>query len=138
MINNDVQERLTNFIMLNAYDDKYIDCEEERTILQEAINLGISVDEGIVAIHQIAQTKEIVLERNVEDAIMDMLRVFVSSDGKIDKKEFFDSVDAYKAKCQSHVPEAKIKQRVKQMIQNQGWNVKEGGFFGSKWFSEIQ
>jgi len=137
MISDDIQERLTNFIMLNAYDDKYIDCKEERTILQEAVNLGASVDEGIVAISQIAQAKEIVLERNVENTVMEMLRVFVSGDGKIDKKEFFDSVDAYKVKCQSHVPENEIKQRVKQMIQSQGWNVKEGGFFGSKWFSEI-
>ena len=39
---DDIKKRFVNEIKLRAYDDKYIDKNEEREILQIAIQLGVS------------------------------------------------------------------------------------------------
>ncbi|CAK8715872.1 EF-hand domain-containing protein [Candidatus Electronema halotolerans] len=131
------KKHLSDFISLSSYDDKYIDREEERRILEEGIKTGVDVEEGIAILRQATQNKGITLERDIEEDTMDMLQTF-AEDGKIDKKEFFDAVATYKRKCQNRIPEPEIIRRVKKMVQNQGWKAKEGGLFGSKWFSEIQ
>jgi hypothetical protein len=136
MASEEAKQRLGEFVKLNTYDDKYIDRDEEKKILQEAVRIGISVDEGLALMRQTANANGITVERDVEDNVKDMLRTF-TRDGQIDKKEFVDAVETYKAKCNNRVPEPEIKRRVKAMIQNEGWKVKEGGLFGSKWFTEI-
>lgn len=136
MSSEDAKKRLGEFVKLNTYDDKYIDRAEEKKILKEAVNLGLGVEEGLAIMRSVAQATGVTVERDIEDNVMDMLRTF-ARDGQIDKKEFADTVETYKTKCQNRVPEPEIKRRVKAMVQSQGWKAKEGGFFGSKWFSEI-
>ena len=41
---DDIKKRFVNEIKLRAYDDKYIDKNEEREILQIAIQLGVSIE----------------------------------------------------------------------------------------------
>lgn len=136
MSSEDAKKRLGEFVKLNTYDDKYIDRAEEKQILQEAVRIGLSVEEGLTVMRSVAQATGVTVERDIEDNVMDMLRTF-ARDGQIDKKEFADTVETYKTKCQNRVPEPEIKRRVKAMIQNQGWKAKEGGLFSSKWFSDI-
>lgn len=136
MASEEAKQRLSEFVKLNTYDDKYIDRDEEKKILQEAVRIGIGVDEGLALMRQVANANGIVVERDVEDNVKDMLQTF-ARDGQIDKKEFSDAVLTYQNKCNNRVPEPEIKRRVKAIIQNQGWKAKEGGLFGSKWFSEI-
>jgi hypothetical protein len=39
--------------------------------------------------------------------------------------------------CKNKVQPAEIQKRLKKMIIDNGWKAKEGGLFGSKWFSAI-
>lgn len=137
-VSEPIRKQFVEYIMLQVFDDQYIDRQEEKNILEEGIKMGIGVDEGLVIIRQVASEKSLVIEREVEDRALEVLEQFAHNDGVIDKKEFEKTITLFKSSSHGKVPEHKIKKRLKQMILTQGWKVKEGGLFGSKWFSEIE
>lgn len=124
-------------IMLQVFDDQYIDRAEEKKILEEGLKKGIGVEEGLSLIRQVATQKGFVLERDAEERAKEMLHQFASNDGKVDKKEFEDTLSLFKTATRGKVPEPELKRRLKKMMQDNGWNAKEGGLFGSKWYSAI-
>jgi hypothetical protein len=136
-VSEPIRKQFVEYIMLQVFDDQYIDRQEEKKILEEGIKKGIGVDEGLAIIRQVASDKNLVVERDVEDRALEVLEQFAVNDGVIDKKEFEKTVTLFKSASHGKVSEAKIKKRLKEMILKQGWKVKEGGLFGSKWFSEI-
>ena len=58
----DIKKRFVNEIKLRAYDDKYLDKNEEREILQIAIQLGVSIDSARGALVQVCDEHSYVLE----------------------------------------------------------------------------
>jgi hypothetical protein len=136
-ISEPIRKQFVEYIMLQVFDDQYIDRQEEKNILEAGIKIGIGIDEGLVIIRQVASEKSLVVERDVEERAKEVLEQFALNDGVIDKKEFEKTVTLFKSSSHGKVPEHAIKKRLKQMILTQGWKVKEGGLFGSKWFSEI-
>src|SRR5438094_190213 len=96
----EVKKRFVEEVKLRAYDDKYIDKNEEREILQIAIQQGIGVDPARAALQQVCDTQGYVLESRVLNQIKDLLDTFASNDGKIDEKEFNDAVMTCKKACQ--------------------------------------
>ncbi len=136
-ISEPIRKKFVEYIMLQVFDDQYIDRQEEKNILEEGIKMGIGVEEGLAIIRQVASEKSLVIERAVEERAQEVLEQFALNDGVIDKKEFEKTLTLFKSACHGKVPDIAIKRRLKQMILTQGWKVKEGGLFGSKWFSEI-
>jgi len=124
-------------IKLRVFDDQYIDREEEKELLQEAIKLDIGVDKGIAIISAVAHEKGFVIERDAEDRAKEILQQFAENDGVIDKKEFEDAASLFKRATKGKITDQEIKQRLKKIILDADWKVKEGGLFGSKWFSAI-
>jgi hypothetical protein len=137
VVSEPVKKQFIEYIMLQVFDDQYIDRQEEKKILAEGIKQGISVDDGLAIMRQIAAEKGWVIEREVEEKIKDILQQFALNDGVIDKKEFEDALALFKSSCKGKVPEPELKKRLKKIILARGWKVKEGGLFGSKWFSSI-
>jgi len=136
-MSDEMKRQLGEFIKLQVYDDKYIDRAEEKNILAEALKRNIPIDEALAVMRQIAETNGYVIERDVENQTKEMLEQFASNDGKIDKKEFETALGFYKKATRGLISEIKAKKCLKNIILNNGWKVKEGGLFGSKWFSEI-
>lgn len=136
-VSEQAKKQLIDYIMLQVFDDQYIDRQEEKKILAEGIKLSISVDDGLAIMRQIAAEKGWVIEREVEDRIKEVLQQFVLNDGVIDKKEFEDALALFKSSCKGKVPEPELKKRLKKIMLEKGWKAKEGGLFGSKWFSSI-
>ncbi len=124
-------------IKLRVFDDQFIDREEERELLQIAIQKGLGVDKGLAFIRQVAAEKGIVVEREANDRVKEILERFAANDGVVDKKEFEDALALYKSSTKGKIPEPEMKRRLKQLMIDQGWKAKEGGLFGSKWFSAI-
>jgi hypothetical protein len=62
-ISENVKKAFVDYIMLQVYDDKYIDRKEEKKILEEGIKKGIGVEEGLAIIRQVAADKGLALER---------------------------------------------------------------------------
>ncbi|MDY6991802.1 MAG: hypothetical protein SVR94_04235 [Pseudomonadota bacterium] len=124
-------------IRLKTFDDQYLDREEEKKVLEMGIKEGLSVNEGLALIHQFAQEKKIIVEREVEERVKELLERFAVNDGVVDKKEFEDTLALFKTATYGKIPETELKKRLKQMMLTHGWKAKEGGLFGSKWFSSI-
>src|SRR5207253_159098 len=59
---DDVKKRFVEEVKLRAYDDKYIDKNEEREILQIAIQQGIGVDPARAALVQVCDSQGYVME----------------------------------------------------------------------------
>lgn len=136
-ISEDVKKAFIEYIMLQVFDDKYIDRREEKKILEEGIKKGISVDDGLAIMRQVATEKGLALEREAEERAKEMLERFATNDGKVDKKEFEDTLAIFKSASKSKIPEPEMKKRLKNMMEENGWQAKEGGLFGSKWYSAI-
>lgn len=136
-ISPESHKQFVEFVKLQVYDDGYIDRQEEKAILERGISLGISIESGLAIINQVASANGYVVERQVNDRSKQILNQFANNDGKIDKKEFDDAVAFYKTDTKGKLKEDEIRRRVKQLILDNGWKVKEGGLFGSKWFSAI-
>jgi len=136
-ISEEVKKQFIDYIMLQVFDDQYIDRQEEKKILEEGIKKGFGVEEGLAVIRQVASEKNLVLERDAEDRAKDVLEAFANNDGKVDKKEFENAVSVFKTNSKGKIPDHELKKRLKQMMETNGWKAKEGGLFGSKWYSAI-
>jgi hypothetical protein len=136
-VTEDVKKQFVNYIMLQVFDDQYIDRKEEKKILEEGVGKGLGVDEGLAIIRQVASEKGLALERDAEERAKEMLARFSGNDGKVDKKEFEDALAIYQSASKGKVSEPELKRRLKKMMEENGWKAKEGGLFGTKWYSAI-
>jgi len=135
-VSEQIRKQFVEFITLQAFDDKYIDRQEEKRILEVGIKNEISIEESLSIIRQVAAQKGLVVERDAEERAKEFLEK-AALDGKVDKKEFEGAVAQLKTASKGKIPEPEIKKRLKQMMEDNGWKAKEGGLFGSKWYSEI-
>ena len=133
-----VRKQFVDYIMLQVFDDQYVDRQEEKKILEEGIKKGLGVEEGLAIMRQTAAEKGFALERDAEDRAKETLEAFTTDDGKIDKKEFESAVAIFKSATKGRLPEHELKKRLKIFMEENGWKAKEGGLFGSKWYSAIQ
>lgn len=137
-VSEEEKKQLADFIMLQVFDDQYIDRQEEKKIIEEGIRKGFTVDKALSVIRQIAQNKGLALERDAEEQTKEMLEAFVQNDGKIDKKEFENALGIFKKHSKGKIPEPEMKKRLKKMMEDNSWKAKEGGLFGSRWYSAIE
>jgi hypothetical protein len=132
----EVKKRFVEEVKLRAYDDKYIDRNEEREILQIAIQQGISVDSARAALGQVCDANGYVVESKVLSEVKDLIETFAQNDGKIDEKEFKDSVTTCMKRCQGKKNEVQCKKMVIEIIEENSWKVKQGMF--SHWYDKIK
>jgi hypothetical protein len=98
----------------------------------------MSVDESLSLIRQVSLQKGLVIERDAEEQAKEFLEKAATNDGKVTKKEFGDTVALFKKASKGKIPEHEMKLRLKRMMEDNGWKAKEGGLFGSKWYSAIE
>jgi hypothetical protein len=133
---DEVKKRFVEEVKLRAYDDKYIDKNEEREILQIALQAGITVDSARAALAQVCEANGYVLESKVLSEIKDLLETFATNDGKIDEKEFNDSVAQLKKRCQGKKNDIQCKRMVLEIIDDNNYKAKTGFF--SNWLSRVK
>ena len=133
---DEVKKRFDEEVKLRAYDDKYIDKNEEREILQIALQSGVTVDSARAALAHVCESNAYVLESKVLSEIKDLIETFASNDGKIDEKEFHDCVTQLKKRCQGKKNDIQVKRMVIEIIDDNSYKVKTGLF--SNWFSRVK
>jgi hypothetical protein len=132
----DVKKRFVEEVKLRAYDDKYIDKNEEREILQIAIQQSIGVDSARAALAQVCEAQGYILESKVLNEIKDLVDTFASNDGVVSEKEFNDSVAQLKKRCQGKRNEIQCKKMVIEIIDEQSFKTSKGWF--SNWYTNIK
>ena len=133
----EVKKRFVNEIKLRAYDDKYVDRNEEREILQVAIQLGVSIDSARTALAQVCDEAGYVLESGVLKAIRDNVEAAAGNDGKIDQKEFDLIFGNIKRSAQSKKNDREIKKMIVTVMEDTGNNKVKTGWF-SDWYAALK
>jgi len=133
---DEVKKRFVEEVKLRAYDDKYIDKNEEREILQIALQQGVTVDSARAALAQVCESNGYVLESRVLSEIKDLIDTFASNDGKIDEKEFNDACAQCKKRTQGKKNDVQVKRMVLEVIEENSYKVKTGMF--SNWHTRVR
>jgi hypothetical protein len=133
---DEVKRQFVEQVKLRAYDDKYIDKNEEREILQIALQQGVTVDSARAALAQVCENNGYVLESKALTQIKDLIETFASNDGKIDEKEFNDAVTTLKKATQGKKTEVQVKRMVIEIMEENSYKVKTGFF--SNWYTRVK
>ena len=133
---DEVKRQFVEQVKLRAYDDKYIDKNEEREILQIALTQGVTVDSARAALAQVCESNGYVLESSALKAVKEMIEIQANNDGKIDEKEFNDAVSLLKVRTQGKKNEIQCKKMVIEIIDDNNYKIKTGLF--SNWYSRVK
>jgi hypothetical protein len=133
---DEVKRQFVEQVKLRAYDDKYIDKNEEREILQIALTQGVTVDSARAALAQVCDSHGYVLESRVLSHIKEVVDTFASNDGQVDEKEFNDAVTMCKKACQGKKNDIQCKKMVIEIIEENNYKTKKGLF--SNWFARVK
>jgi hypothetical protein len=134
---DDIKKRFVNEIKLRAYDDKYIDKNEEREILQIAIQLGVSIDSARGALVSVCDDHNYVLESVILKQIKDQVESAAGNDGKVDQKEFDLIFGNIKRTAQGKKNDREIKKMIVTVMEDTGNNKVKTGWF-SDWYSALK
>lgn len=133
---DDVKKRFVEEVKIRAYDDKYIDKNEEREILQIAVQQGITVESARAALAQVCEAQDYVLESKVVENLKDLLDTLAGNDGKIDEKEFNDAVTMCKKSTKGKRNDIQVKRMVIDIIEDNMYKTSKGWF--SDWYTKIK
>lgn len=133
---DEIKRQFVEQVKLRAYDDKYIDKNEEREILQMALTQGVTVDSARAALGQVCESQGYVLESKVLLQIKDLIDTFAGNDGKIDEKEFNDAVTVCKKATLGKKNDVQCKKMVLEVIDENSFKVKTGMF--SNWYNRVK
>jgi len=133
----EVKKRFVNEIKLRAYDDKYIDRNEEREILQIAIQMAVSVDSARSALAQVCDESGYVLESTLVKQITDQVDSAAGNDGKIDEKEFDMILANAKKAMMGRKSDREIKKMIVLVMEDSGNNKVKTGWF-SDWYAALK
>jgi len=133
---DEIKRQFVEQVKLRAYDDKYIDKDEEREILQIALTQGVTVDSARAALAQVCESQSYVLESKVLAQVKDLIDTFANNDGKVDEKEFTDAVSVCKKATQGKKNDIQCKRMVLAIIDDNSYKVKTGFF--SNWYTRVK
>jgi len=133
---DDIKRQFVEQVKLRAYDDRYIDKNEEREILQIALQHGITVDSARAALAQVCESNGYVLESVALKAVKELIEIQAGNDGKVDEKEFGDAVALLKTRTQGKKNDIQCKRMVVEIIDDNNYKVKTGLF--SNWFNRVK
>ena len=133
---DDVKRQFVEQVKLRAYDDKYIDKNEEREILQIALQQGVTVDSARAALTQVCDSQGYVLESKALATVKELVDTFASNDGYISEKEFNDSVTTCKKQTQGKKTDIQCKRMVIEIIEDNSYKVKQAMFH--HWYDAVK
>lgn len=134
---DELKKRFIDEIKLRAYNDKYIDKNEEREILQIAIQQGISIDSARSALTTVCDAQDYVLESSLHKLIKDQIDAAAGNDGKIDQKEFDLIFQNARQAAHGRKNDREVKKMIVMMMEDTGNNKVKTGWF-SDWYTNMK
>ena len=130
---DDVQSRFVNEIALRGYDDKYIDRDEEREILQIAIQLGFGLEQGREAMAKVCDREGYILENMLVKTIKSELEKL----SVISRDDFERLVQNAYALAQSRKNYREIQRIIVTVMEDNALNRVKTGLF-TNWYKSLQ
>lgn len=134
---DDIKKRFVDEIKLRAYDDKFVDKNEEREILQIAIQQGVSIDSARSALQQVCEHQGYVLESSLVKTIKDQVETAAGNDGKVDQKEFELIFQNVRKTADGKKNDREIKKMIITVMEDTGLNKVKTGWF-SDWYAAMK
>jgi hypothetical protein len=134
---DEIKKRFVNEIKLRAYDDKYIDRNEEREILQISIQLGVSIDSARTALVQVCEENGYIIESIVLKSIKEQVETASGNDGMVDQKEFDLIFQNTRRQMQGKKSDREIKRMIVTVMEDTGNNKIKKGWF-SNWYVALK
>lgn len=134
---DEIKKRFTSEIKLRAYDDKYIDRNEEREILQIAIQLGVTIDSARGALAQVCDEAGYVLEGALLRNIRDQVETAAGNDGRVDQKEFDMIFQNARRLISGKKNDREVKKMIVAVMEDTGNNKVKTGWF-SDWYTALK
>ena len=132
-----IQARFVDEIKLRAYDDRYIDKNEEREILQIAIQHGIGIDSARSDLAAVCERNGYVLESTLMDRIRDQASAAVNTAGHLDREAFDRIVADARQLSQGRKNDRELKKIALLVIEDAGLNRVKTGWF-SDWYGGLK
>ena len=136
-MSEDIRQRFINEIKLRAFDDQYVDSDEEKEILRIAISMNVDLDTARMALKQACAMENYVLESEVLTEMKTQLEVFAGNDGQVDETEFNLLFQTMKSKCKGKIQDVKVKRMIIEEMENSGLNKVKTGWF-SNWYTKAK
>lgn len=137
MTTDDVKNRLVEEIHLRGYDDKYIDRNEEREILQIAIQLGVAVEAARADLAVVCASEGYIQESAVVRAMREQLAAVAGKGGRVDRGGFERVlVDAVR-RVQGKKTDREVKKMLVTVMEDTGQNRVKAGWFRN-WYKAVK
>ena len=137
MDTDEIKKRFLKEITLRGYDDKFIDRNEEREIIQLAIQLGMNIDSARLALSQVCVDLDYVQESSVANMIRNQLTTALGNDGKVDRKEFDHVFATVKQAMKGCKTDVEIKKMMVNLLEESGQaRIKRGWF--TDWYAAMK
>lgn len=136
MADDETKRRFLQEIKLRGYDDKYIDVHEEKEILKIALESGTDLDTARHAMLQICEKHDFIVESTVLSKLRDLIETFVGNDGKLDEREFNDTLAVCKRATGGKRTDRDCKIMILKLIEEDGSKIKTG--LMSNWFKRVK
>ena len=132
---DEIKTRIVEEIKARAYDDKYIDRNEEREIVRLAIELGVTVESALAALNQVCDEYDYLLESRVTRQIAE--RLATAGDGKMDRREFDAVFGDAKRVVVGKKTDREVKRMVVSVMEATGHNRVKTGWFNN-WYAALK
>lgn len=136
MATEETKKRFLQEIKLRGYDDKYIDVAEEKEILKIALEAGSDLDAARQAMLQICEKNDFIVESAILNKVRELIQTFVGNDGKLDEKEFNDTLSLCKRATAGKKTDRECKILVLRLIDEDGSKIKTGMM--SNWYKKVR
>ncbi len=130
-----LRQRFAEEVKLRAYDDRYIDRDEEKAILQIGIQQGMTLVQAQDTLRFVCRKEEYAVESVIDERILELLAQFAKNDGKIDENEFKNTVAFAQKEALNRLNEAQCRAKVKAHMEAKGFQPKVGMF--SNWYKRV-
>lgn len=134
MNENDIKNRFLSEIELRGYDDKYIDRNEEREILQIAIQLGVGVENAKLFLNQVCEERGYIIESAVARQIRSEVE---AKGGKVDRNEFEAIFENTRKAVQGKKNDRDIRVMIVSVMEDTGNNRVKTGWF-TNWYTSMK
>jgi hypothetical protein len=131
-----IQLRFIDEINQRGSDDKYIDKNEEREILQIAIHQGIGVEPGRTALAEVCANHGYLLESELTTTIKNQCDAAIANGGKIDLATFESILNGLRTTVGGRRDDRDLMKLIVTVIDDNDLKVKSGRFFN--WYKGVR
>lgn len=134
---DEVKQRFVEEIKLRGYDDSYIDKNEEREILQIAIQHGVSIDNARLALVQVCTDESYILESAIMRQIKERVVSASETNGCVDRQTFDAILNTVKHSVQNKKNDREVKKMIVQVMEASG-NIRVKRNWFSNWYTSLK